>query len=563
MSTRAELLPLTALLLTAAAAAPWQAKEFPIGYWYGPPPEFNRLGTWQTVKDAGFTFAGMRGYGTEGNLKLLDSCQQVGLTAMVVDNRINPMMTGVPGWQDRLADVVKDYGSHPALYGYFLTDEPNFKEFEALGQISGELQRLDPQHLPYINLFPTYANTQQLGCPSYADHLDKYLELVKPGVLSYDHYALVKAGGIRPDYYENLALVREYGLKYDTPPWYILLSLPHLAYRDPTEGEMRWQVYTSLAYGMKGLLYFTYWTPPSLAQEGLYALVDDDGKPSRLYPLVQAINREVTALGPRLLSLKSTGVYHTGPTPRGATALGTDAILSVDDDTPLVIGLFEDPKQQTHVLFANPDYEHETDATLHFKPNVKAVYAVSKQDGSETPVALDQHAIQLKLAAGDGALLRLETSFDYPQPPQPKTTIDFQFDTPGDLEGWGGLNSLADPTVSDGALTLTFTGEDPSLMRRFLQLKPDQYRVLKVRMKLSGCHDQGQVFWATMAEPAFSDKQYLNFPIQPDGEWHEYTIPVGEHAKWQGQSVVAIRLDPTTGGVTKGSPVSIDWIRGE
>ena len=29
--------------------------------------------------------------------------------------------------------------------------------------------------------------------------------------------------------------------------------------RDPTEAQIRWQVFTSLAYGAKGVLYFTNW----------------------------------------------------------------------------------------------------------------------------------------------------------------------------------------------------------------------------------------------------------------------------------------------------------------
>ena len=58
----------------------------------------------------------------------------------------------------------------------------------------------------------------------------------------------------RPDYFENLSLIREFGLRHGTPPWNIILAAPHLGYRDPTTGELRWQVYTSLAYGMKGIL---------------------------------------------------------------------------------------------------------------------------------------------------------------------------------------------------------------------------------------------------------------------------------------------------------------------
>lgn len=51
--------------------------------------------------------------------------------------------------------------------------------------------------------------------------------------------------------------------------------------------------------------------------------------------------------------------------------------------------------------------------------------------------------------------------------------------------------------------------------------------------------------------------------MQPDGEWHEYVIPVAKHPQWQGKAIRAIRLDPTVGGAEVGSKLAIDWIVGE
>ena len=171
--------------ITTQAQQPWQPDEFPIGYWLGPPVAFNKLETWQTVKDSNFTFCGPAGgYSVAENRRMLDFCQQVGIKAMVVDGRINWRMVANDGWQKKIAEVVTDYGSHSALYGYYLQDEPNYAQFPALGQMSAEFLRCDPKHLPYISLFPTYASTKQLGTPTYSDHLAKYLSIVEPAVLS-------------------------------------------------------------------------------------------------------------------------------------------------------------------------------------------------------------------------------------------------------------------------------------------------------------------------------------------------------------------------------------------
>ena len=50
-------------------------------------------------------------------------------------------------------------------------------------------------------------------------------------------------------------------------------------------------------------------------------------------------------------------------------------------------------------------------------------------------------------------------------------------------------------------------------------------------------------------------------PVQADGQWHEYSIPVGDHAKWRGQKITELRLDP--GNRSPGGHVEIDWVRGE
>ena len=53
-----------------------------------------------------------------------------------------------------------------------------------------------------------------------------------------------------------MELIREAGLRHNVPTWNIIQACswtPEV--RQPSETEMRWQVYTSLAYGFKGILY--------------------------------------------------------------------------------------------------------------------------------------------------------------------------------------------------------------------------------------------------------------------------------------------------------------------
>ncbi|NOX56722.1 MAG: hypothetical protein GXP27_20200, partial [Planctomycetes bacterium] len=384
--------------------------------------------------------------------------------------------------------------------------------------------------------------------------------VVKPLVLSYDHYCLLKNGSDRPDYFENLELIREYALRSGVPPWNIILVTPHLGYRDPTAAEMRWQVYTSLAYGMKGILYFTYWTHPSLAKQGRMAIVDPQGKPTKRYPVVKQLNAEMKTLGKLLLKLKSTGVYHTGSIPRGGRRQLGDLPLQLPENQPLLIGFFKDARGENYAMIVNRDHDKPQDVQVHLKGHVVQVVEVSAKDGTERPVPITANEFKLSLEAGGGRLFRFKTHFDYPQPPRPLTEIHFDFEK--DCEGWGGLHSMSAPTVKAGILRSKIIGPDPYLTRGFLRVPPNRYSRIVVRMRLPA-GQRGQFFWQTAAEPAFRDDKYVDFSTVGDDQFHEYVINVGTHPKWRGQEIRAIRLDPAIEAATIGQTVEIDFIRGE
>jgi hypothetical protein len=93
-------------------------------------------------------------------------------------------------------------------------------------------------------------------------------------------------------------------------------------FRTPSAGELRWQVYGALAYGVKGFGYFTYWP----ARDDYVAVVDYQGNETPLYSVIRDVNSEALAMGATLLQLKSTAVFNTGATiPEGCKRLPADA----------------------------------------------------------------------------------------------------------------------------------------------------------------------------------------------------------------------------------------------
>src|SRR5207253_325496 len=117
--------------------------------------------------------------------------------------------------------LIERVRQHPALYDYFIIDEPGAAQFLALGKLVAHLRERDPAHLAYINLFPTYASNEQLGTKgdvvaAYQEHLRLFIEQVKPALISYDHYQFAVAGDT-PQYFLNLGLIRRASLDAGLP----------------------------------------------------------------------------------------------------------------------------------------------------------------------------------------------------------------------------------------------------------------------------------------------------------------------------------------------------------
>ena len=81
----------------------------------------------------------------------------------------------------------------------------------------------------------------------------------------------------------------------------------------PSPDELRYLIYTTLAYGGQGISYYVYCHP---GHTGGIALAD--GTPTPLYHALTSLNREFAAIAKELQPLRSLAVYHAGMSPPGA-----------------------------------------------------------------------------------------------------------------------------------------------------------------------------------------------------------------------------------------------------
>jgi hypothetical protein len=367
---------------------------FPVMAWDSPPSDPAVL---HRMRECGLTVAGFVAPAA------LDACQTAGLKAIVSDARVSGY-----DWQSvdpaaarsRVTELIAEVRNHPAVYGYYLRDEPPASFFPGLAVVGGIVKELHPGAWPYINLFPNYAGPGTLGAADYDAYLEQFVETCRPTILSYDHYALLEGGGLRPEYFANLEAMRRAAVKHKLPFWNIVLAACHFNYREVTAADFRFQAYTSLAYGARGLAYFKYFTP-SL---GNYRAgpIDQFGHETPTWHAMRSVNLQIEKLAPTLLNLSSDRVYHFGDVPPGCSGPdGESLVQSIAG--PMMVGDFTHADGSRYVMIVNKDFARSIPCGPQFREAVARLDLVSPYSGQLTPFVGEQ----VWLAPGQGALLKL------------------------------------------------------------------------------------------------------------------------------------------------------------
>jgi len=406
------------------AAAQWTQKNFLITFWCPPP-----------ATDENFARVAAEGFNlTWAPEEGLDVAARHGLRAMLTSELLKPEVLDDAAKRAELDALIARVKGHPALEAYFITDGPGEGAFPGLGKIVAYLREHDPAHLAYINLYPTYASEEQLGVSAdaaarakagspvdsgdsdadagtvrrYREHLKDYIETVKPDLLSYDHYHFLKESDGREkdgkEYFLNLGLMRAAALGAQRPFLNIIQAdTISKNWRLPTAAEERWLAFTTMAYGGRGISYFTYWGPKEY--NGLYI----DGQKQPLMDDVAKLNHEIAKFGPALLELRSVGVYHTAPVPFGAEAVPADSPVQILGDGEFVLGLFGRDERPSAFMVVNRDYKHAVETTIKISLPGRKLQELDRQTGNWTRVKglSGARSVKVKLAAGDGRLFRV------------------------------------------------------------------------------------------------------------------------------------------------------------
>ena len=384
-------------------------EKFPILAWYGPDLDRSGLTPFNRMKDAGFTICYNPFKDKLSNFRLLRIADSLKFKVLLSDQKIDSLVTAPDSQINTIDQIVADYHGYSSLWGYLLYDKPGIVHFEKLAEIKERIQEQDPAHPVFINLLPIYSTPIQMGQSNYFNYVWKFIDITNPGFLCFEHFPVTRKG-LRADYYKNLEIIRKAALDKNIPFWARILSVPHLSYPETEHSHLRVQIYSALAYGAKGLAYFTYVTPDSQLWKYGSALLDQDGNPTGTYEYATIINNEVHQLAPTLMNLKSTGVYHSEPAPGGCSLPGPDIPIVRVEGESVLMGFFEHGRKK-YVLLVNKNYMYGAKPRIFFSQKVRKIREISKNNFKPLFVNFKSTETEksrtILFKAGDGRLFRI------------------------------------------------------------------------------------------------------------------------------------------------------------
>ena len=384
--------------------------RFYIMGWLSPPAESTSAVRIAELSGAGMNLAlqAIADSGrVEDNLRRLDLAAAHGMQCMIWDSRFQRFDPDDPQDGALVDSIVADYRSHPAFFGYYMGDEPPRSVFEGAVKFFAPIRARDPEHPPYNNLLGRAGFKTR---DEWLDYTRDYLSRVHPAVLCNDQYDFMRIGD-RGQFVENAAglnaLAREAGI----PFWSFILLIEHGVYRRVTTGELEWQIGTLLAYGARGIGYFTYWTPgPDTVWNWRPAIIDHDGQRTDWYPVVARLNRLARAAGDTLASLAWLATVQAGSVSPGGTRFTPNGWVS-DVDGRAMLGHFVDSIGVRYLMVVNSDSLARRTITLTLVDVTRACVLDERADSWSAVECrpLDPGSrLALDLDAGGFALVRLE-----------------------------------------------------------------------------------------------------------------------------------------------------------
>lgn len=409
----------------------------PIAGYFGPyPQDYEHLPDYfteeimQLIADAGINLMvySAANYAEHPELveKNLEYGEKYGVGTFVTDSRIMEASSA-----EEVKELIANYADRKAFCGMYVVDEPTatyycdndgsrlIAKYEKVSKIL----QTEMDMIGYINLLPVVMIDDYKE--KYEKYVDEFCDVLKPKVVSWDHYPFDKYREGRMEiYFYNMDVIRSAAVKRGLPFWAFVQAgsqwndgwkkfdseLPYF----PNNSQFDWNVNTSLAFGAQGIQYFP------LVQPVQFTLTKDDkgdyerngilggmGNKTQWYGYAQKINKHIAAIDEVLMNSVHKGVLASGEQAvkdmQFVTCVlegGFNELQSVEGDA--LIGCFN-YQGKTALYVVNHDFVNAQNITL----TLDDVHEVTMIQNAKTSYVNDS-TLTLEMTAGDGILIVIE-----------------------------------------------------------------------------------------------------------------------------------------------------------
>ena len=235
----------------------------------------------------------------------------------------------VPGWwggdgsnAGKLADTnpmekyeaaAASFVDHPAIWGIDVGDEPSALDFPYYGKVIDYVNRAFSNQFAYLNLYPNYASVSgnnaqetvnQLGTATYEEHIRRYCECVPSDYLCYDFY-LYSINVAK--HYENLRVVADACRNTGRSMWIVLQVNSHRPEEWMSENNLRFQAYTSMAFGAENIIWACY-----TAGWWHNQVLDDQGNQTEQYGKLKRVNAQIRTIADEYMKYRRVSTHFVG-----------------------------------------------------------------------------------------------------------------------------------------------------------------------------------------------------------------------------------------------------------
>ncbi len=390
---------------------------------YFPPTDYLRTDKhYAEMADANINFV----FGDEqthlGRVSELDLCAKYGMQYMLYDKNIQELIR-----QDRaganeiraLLDMIELYAGHSAFAGVHLIDEPNYSNLPTIKLFTDAIWEKYPGIEINVNMHPIWQSQPvYVGPHGYEACIDAIYE-VAPGILSYDNYPLYKGDSNSPPYIgstntRNLEVIATKAKQYGVPFYNFLQTIEAYGFTisraSDNYEEIAWQFNCDIAYGINGIMTFTYRQVGELA---IKAMLRKDGTLTETYHAFKEYTDELMKWDYvyEKFSWEGTMLYKKAGTflddfDTVTTARKTHPrIKSVTNTQHTMIGTFLDGEERDGFFVVNyldPYYKLTNEVTIELND---AKYALIYERGKRRVVETDAGKLKFKLEGGDAAFV--------------------------------------------------------------------------------------------------------------------------------------------------------------